>query len=153
VSHSQSRAHLTWPAPTYSRTRLHGQPSTSAIARNTRGPLTSSDEPLSIRVRGAGLRRCQLSDEQRIWRLDCLTSASVQLSHTSAWRTPRRAPAAGVGEAPRHEIADRMGPSVSALTERVVGSACTFARSPMPDPPTAGFRHFVTSTPAPVASG
>ena len=32
-------------------------------------------------------------------------------------------------------------------------AACTLARSPMRDPLTEGFRHFVTSMPAPVASG
>src|SRR5580692_4559914 len=32
-------------------------------------------------------------------------------------------------------------------------AACTFARSPLRDPLSEGFRHFVTSMPAPVASG
>ena len=44
-------------------------------------------------------------------------------------------------------------PAVSAFPGRGSGSACTLARSPIRDPLSEGFRHFVSSMPAPVASG
>src|SRR5262249_26478556 len=43
--------------------------------------------------------------------------------------------------------------SFSRLARRSLAAACTLARSPIRDPLSEGFRHFVASMPAPVASG
>jgi len=76
----------------------------------------------------------------------------------------RHYPGAAAGRTPRSSH-----PAVSAFPGRVAGSACTssceacsaftrvaactLARSPIRDPLSQGFRHFVSSMPAPVASG
>src|ERR1019366_1593774 len=44
-------------------------------------------------------------------------------------------------------------PAVSAFPERVIGTACTLALSPIRDTHSEGFSYFVTSIAAPAASG